>query len=237
MNCALSPSCSEAGAIRPLDVAAIVAVLAVLTVVGLAVSARMKEAAQRKACMANLKQLGSAVGGYAKDHDGELPDCLRNPKFAGPVWPWDISTNLTTTLAGYGAKREVFYCPANPEMNDERHWNYASLSGGSVRVVGYGMLFPGHAQVSSSLWRSRIAPKDATSPSTEELMFDATAGVGDDFKKIQGTWIDRSNHMRKDRPLGGHVLFTDLRVDWRDFEQMSVRVQTFGASGPISWRF
>lgn len=237
MNCSPSPSRSQTGAIRPLDVAAIVAVLAVLVVVGLAASARMREAALRKACLANLKQLGSAVGGYAKDNDGELPDCASNPKFAGPVWPWDISTNLTTALAGYGAKRENFFCPANAEMNDERHWNYASMSGGSVRVVGYGMLFRGHAHVPPNLWRSRIEPAGGATASGQELMFDATAGLGGDYRKIQGTWVDRSNHLRKNRPLGGHILFTDLHVDWRDFDQMSVRLNTMGTGGPIAWSF
>ena len=237
MNCAPSPARSLTGAIRPLDVAAIVAVLAVLAVLTMAFAARMREAALRKACMVNLKQLGTAVGGYAKDNGGELPDCLSNPRFAGPVWPWDISTNLTTTLAGYGAKRENFYCPANTEMNDERHWNYASMSGGTVRVVGYGMLFKGHAQVPSNLWRFKVDPMNEQMPSNQELMFDATAGLGGDYTRIQGTWVDRSNHVRKNRPLGGHILFTDLHVDWRDFDKMSVRLNTMGTGGPIVWSF
>ena len=34
---------------------------------------------------------------------------------------------------------------------------------------------------------------------------------------------DRTNHLKKGRPIGGNILFLDGHVTWRDFEQMQVR--------------
>lgn len=226
--------CRELGAIRPLDVAAIVCVLGVLGVIGLMGMTRAREGSLRSMCQANLQQLGGSLQLLAQDNGGLLPDCTpNNPRYTGPLWPWDINTNLTHDLEAKGARREHFYCPANPEMNDEKHWTFASPDGG-IRVVGYGMLFPGMRQMSSQYWRRDLK---SGKPAEDELMFDATAAIDDDFRAIQGLLTDRSNHLRNKRPLGGNILFVDQHVDWRDFGEMQVRTTTGGSTGPIDWYF
>jgi hypothetical protein len=229
-----SETSRERGAFRPLDVAAIICVLGVLGVLGFVGMGRFREGSARSLCKKNLLQLGNALQLYARENNDRLPDCTpANPRYAGPVWPWDLNSNLAKDLETKGALRDHFYCPANPEMNDDKHWAFSG-SEAPIRVVGYGMLFPGIRQVSSRLWRRDLK---SGKPAEAELMFDATASTGEDYTLIQGGLTDRSNHLRGKRPLGGNILFVDQHVDWRDFEKMEVRITTRGVGGPIDWRF
>lgn len=238
MKCSFAKTQSNEGAIRLLDVAAIVCVLGVLAVLFLFGASRSKEHALRTQCQGNLRQIGNALLLYSKDSNGLLPDCSRaNPRFTGPLWPWDMNTNLVSTLESLGATREILYCPANPTLNDDRHWNFWQQTHGSVSLIGYGMLFKGIGQVPPNLWRADLAGDGQTPPAETELSFDATACVDGDYQKIQGIWVDRSNHMRNKTPLGGNVLFEDQHVEWRDFKDMEVRFNTIGPGGAVQWSF
>lgn len=238
MKCSLAANRSISGAIRPLDVAAIVCVVAVLVFLGLFGTGRFKERALRTRCQGNLRQIGTALELLSKDNNGQLPDCsAANPRYAGPVWPWDIHTNLVSDLEAKGASRQVFYCPANQEMNDDRHWNFWRANPAPIRVIGYGMLFRGTAMVPSRLWQSKLQSQGQASPAQTELSFDATASVADDFTRIQGNFTDRSNHVRSKRPLGGNVLCTDQHVEWRDFKAMEFRFNTVGTAGLVAWSY
>jgi hypothetical protein len=238
MYCQLGKTQKQAGAIRALDVAAILCVVSVLVFIAVLGTGRFKERMLRAHCRANLLQIGMALQLYAKDNHELLPDCtMANPHFAGPQWPWDVHTNLANILETKGATRQSFYCPANPTMNDNRHWNFWKFNPGEMRVVGYGLLLKGYGQVPRNLWRESLTATNQAAPSNTELAFDATAGIGGDYKEIHGTWDDRSNHMRDKRPLGGNILFEDLHVDWRDFKDMKVRLKTRGVGGPVEWSF
>ena len=225
---------NELGAIRPLDVAAILCILGVLAFVTLAGGAQLKQRAFRTNCRENLQKIGGALQSYANDNQDALPDC-RLSNFAGPQWPWDIHTNLTTILEKNGAGREQFYCPANLEMNDDRHWNFWKNDPSPIRVIGYPMLLPGVRQVPRNLWRASL--KGAGKTAEMELAFDATACMDDDFSRITGIWTDRSNHVRKNGAQGGNILFLDLHVAWRDFDQMEPRFRTIGPNGFVEWNF
>jgi hypothetical protein len=237
MKCIPSKRGRIAGAIRPLDVAAIICVIAVLALLGFLVSDRIRERAIRSRCAGNLARIGQGLGLYSSDNRGELPDCTgQDPRYGQTGWPWNLSTNLINELGAKGLTRETYYCPANPGMNDDRHWNFWRAFNADSRVIGYGMLFKGTSAVAPNSWVTRLAQGGAA-PSQTELGFDATASQGDDYTRIQGLWIDRSNHMRKSSPLGGNILFADQHVSWRDFGQMRVRFQTPGPGGTLSWRY
>jgi len=69
-------------------------------------------------------------------------------------------------------------------------------------------------------------------PTTTELVTDATISTGPDrdtanFAEVAagGTWgiYDRSNHLIRNRPVGGNVLFLDGHLKWRDFKEMEYR--------------
>lgn len=227
------------GAVRPLDVAAIVCVLAVLAFLALIGSRQFQKRSLRTQCLRNLSQMGTALQLYAHDNRGLLPDCSpANPRFAGPMWPWDLNTNLANALETKGADRKVFYCPANPAMNDDRHWNFwKNMPGSSMRVVGYGTLYQGVQQVPANLWRTKLGESAAGSPAQSELSFDATACVNGDYRDIRGIWSDRSNHLGEKSPTGGNILFLDQHVQWRDFSEMRERFITVGPGGLVRWSF
>jgi len=238
MKCSHVKVRSIDGAIRPLDVAAIICVLGVLAFLIFLAAGHSKERALRMQCQGNLRQIGIALALYAKDNHGLLPDCsAANPHFAGPGWPWDMNTNLVSKLESMGVERSMFYCPANPALNDDRHWNFWRENHGAVSVIGYGMLFKGIGQVPRNLWRANLAGDGQAPPAETELSFDATACVDDDYQKIQGIWTDRSSHMHEQTPLGGNILFEDQHVDWRDFKDMEVRFSTIGPGGQVRWSF
>ena len=89
-------------------------VLVVIGIIGVLVGlivpcfGRVLETADRMVCAANLRNLGLALHGYAKDHDGWFPveDLCGNPQ---PV--------LVESLYGpYVCDRRVFYCPSASQI-------------------------------------------------------------------------------------------------------------------------
>ena len=237
MKCSCAKKQRLAGAIRPLEVAAILCVLGVLAFVGWLGLGHFRERALRVHCGNNLSRIGQSLEAYAKDNRGELPDCSgADPRYSQVGWPWNMETNLVNELTAKGLSREVFFCPANSGMNDDRHWNFYRTYGGTTRVIGYAMLFRGTTTVPANSWVSKLESKES-GPSRKELGFDATAGIGEDYTRIQGLWTDRSNHMRELTPLGGNVLFADEHVDWRGFSEMQMRFHTLGPGGVIDWYY
>jgi hypothetical protein len=238
MKCFPSKTWNITGAIRPLDVAAIVCVLGVLAFLGMIGMSHFKARVLRVQCQGNLMKIGESLNLYAGDNHGQLPDFSGgNPRYSPRNWPWDMDTNFVSELEAKGLNREVFYRPANPAMNDDRHWNFWRVVGGQIRVAGYGFLFKGTGMVPPNLWVSKLENKNPAAPAQTELGFDATACLGDDYTRIQGLWIDRSNHMKDRQPLGGNVLCLDQHVEWRDFSRMQVRFHTFGPGGVIDWSY
>ena len=238
MHCYPGTNQNQAGAIRPLDVAAIVCIVSVLAFFAVFGTSRIRERVLRTRCRANLLQIGTALQLYAKDNHNLLPDCSRaNPGFTGPQWPWDIHTNLANVLETKGATRQNFYCPANPAMNDDRHWDFWKSDPNPARVIGYGLLLKGYRQVPPGLWRTSLSATNQVSPSQTELAVDATVCTDDNYVGISDAWGDRSNHVRGKRPLGGNILFDDQHVDWRDFSGMQIRFTTFNPPGAVQWSF
>jgi hypothetical protein len=58
--------------------------------------------------------------------------------------------------------------------------------------------------------------------------------MNNDFIHVRGINVDRSNHVRGQKPLGGNVLLEDGHVDWRNFKQLQPRMQTWP---PALWYF
>jgi hypothetical protein len=238
MKCLPSPTRHLSGAIRPLDGAAIVCMLGVLAFLGTIGLSHFQARALRIRCQENLLKIGQSLELYAGDNHGQLPDCSgADPRYAPAGWPWNVDTNLVNELAAKGLNRENYYCPANPGMNDDRHWNFCRVFNAASRVAGYGLLFKGTSTVPPNSWVTRLADKNPTAPSQTELGFDSTACLGDDYTRIQGLWTDRSNHMKDRQPLGGNVLCQDQHVEWRDFGRMQVRFHTIGPGGVIDWSY
>lgn len=207
------------------DLIVIVAVVTAVIAVVLFGVGFGKEAQRRAQCRANLRQIGHALQLYAEDYRGMLPDCTaNNPEFHGAVWPWDMHVNLVQQLENRGAKRIVFYCPSNPEMNDDHHWDFPKYSGGQTRVLGYIFLLKGVRDVPPQLARVKLDGSGTGKPDSLELSADATVNQGGDYVHIKGLWVDRSNHVSGQKPTGGDILFEDGHAAWRPFSEMKHQI-------------
>jgi hypothetical protein len=217
------------------ELVVVIACLTVLFLLAFLGVRALNERALRLQCQNNLREVGGALKAYCLANDGLLPDCTpNNPQFSGAAWPWDISTNLFNELVRRGATTNSLYCPANPAMNDLSHREFWRFEHNSLQVISYGMLFKGVGQEPAEYWRTNLVGDGLRSPAQTELGFDATVSMNNDFIHIRGSNVDRSNHVRGSRPLGGNVLFEDGHVAWRDFNQMQKRIQTWP---PAFWYF
>ena len=107
----------------------VIAIIAVLAAILLPVFSVVRRGGDRTKCVANLRQIGAAIGSYTADHEGYLP---------GPLWTWqscwydgDDYGSLPTALGTYlglevnseKARAEVFVCPSwqkgGPYLQDE----------------------------------------------------------------------------------------------------------------------
>lgn len=203
----------------------VLAVLAVLTALVWVRAGVSKENRRRTQCQANLRQIGMALRLYTEDNRGLLPDCTaNNRRFYGAVWPWDAHINLVAELERRGATRKYLYCPSNPQMNDERHWNYSRYSRGQLRVLGYVFLLPGCKDVSPELWRRNLTGDGRRKPEELELAADVTVCQEWNYTKVKGISLDRTSHLRRGFPAGGNILFEDGHVAWRPFDQMKHQI-------------
>jgi prepilin-type processing-associated H-X9-DG protein len=208
----------------------VVVILALLIV---PVISRRKEEARRIHCASNLRQIGRALAVYANDYHGLLPDCTtNNPDFDGSDWPWDLHRNLVDNLQSKGLARDSFYCPSNPGMNDEWHWNFSHFQPEkNVRVVGYLFLLNGGINVPESLGHADLSNSP---PANSELVVDVVGSTYEDYTRIAGRYMDRTSHLLGSRPAGGNILYVDNHVKWRDFYRMKRQINvTLG----VSWDY
>jgi prepilin-type N-terminal cleavage/methylation domain-containing protein/prepilin-type processing-associated H-X9-DG protein len=216
-----------------IELLVVIAIVGILAALLLPALGSAKERARRVQCLSNLRQTGLAFHMYADDHAGRLPDCTtNNPAFYGAYWPWDLHTNAVNALELRGATRNVLYCPANPEMNDERHWDFWRTDPIPIRVLGYVFLLNGIVQVPPDLGRQRIGGDARHRPSETELSLDAVGSQNGNFLHLQGKWLDRSSHVKGRQPLGGNIVFLDGHARWREFRQMKPRIR-----GDTLWHF
>jgi prepilin-type processing-associated H-X9-DG protein len=213
-----------------------VSVVFVLALLIVPIISTRKEEARRIHCASNLRQIGTALAVYANDYHGLLPDCTtNNPNFYGSDWPWDLHTNLVDNLQSKGLVRDSFYCPSNPGMNDEWHWNFFHFQPGkNVRVVGYLFLLNGAISVPESLWHTNLIHTTNLPTANTELVVDVVGSTYGDYTRIAGMYMDRTSHLSGSGPAGGNILYVDNHVEWRDFYRMKRQIDV--ASG-VSWDY
>jgi prepilin-type N-terminal cleavage/methylation domain-containing protein len=217
----------------------VIAIIAVLAALLLPVLSHSKERARRTHCKSNLRQVGMALHFYAEQNRDLLPDCTTNNlKFHGSYWPWDLHTNLVNELAANGTTRKVLYCPSNAGMDDEQHWDFwkRRLDRPPIRIAGYAFLMNGCIRIPPELWRRNILGDGTNSPSQTELVIDAVASMNGNYARVQGTLLERSNHLKGQKAAGGNIAFEDGHAEWRDFRKMRHRFAT-GSRGSIIWDF
>ena len=101
-----------------------------------------------------------------------------------------------------------------------------------IRIVGYVFLMNGCEQVPEELWRKNILGDGTNSPSKTEMVIDAVGSQNGKYIPLQGTWVERSNHLLGERPEGGNIAFEDGHSEWRNFNLMKHRIY-----GDVVWDF
>lgn len=96
----------------------VIVIIAILAAVAIPAISSVRRMGDRTKCVSNLRQIGTAIGGYIGDHDGYLP---------GPLWTWQSCWyddgdfgSLATTLTPYlglvatseKKRADVFLCPS-----------------------------------------------------------------------------------------------------------------------------
>ena len=241
-----------------IELLVVIAIIAILAALLLPVLGRAKESARRANCKSNLHQLAVAIQVYCNDFNNKLPDLRKDPftkipNTAAGLWPWDVATNFTDTLiSGYGASRNIMFCPGNPQWNCTNTWEYGAAQGNPFRITGYVWLLPGAGMnvhtgfPEAPFWKTNLlgSPPTVTSsttlpaatPAEAEIVVDVI--VRDQITKsyaavtssggLPKTIVQRTSHLEKDVPAGGNIMFEDAHVEWRRWSVIQFDGKHFG---------
>ena len=243
-----------------IELLVVIAIIGILAALLLPVLGRAKESARRANCKSNLHQLAVAIQVYCNDFNNKLPDLRQSPftKIPGTaagLWPWDVATNFTDTLIqGYGATKNIMYCPGYPAWNCTNTWEYGAGTGNPFRITGYVWILPGAGMnmvggfPEAPFWKTNVlgAPPTATStttlpaasPAEAEIVVDVI--VRDQTTKsyaavtssggLPKTIVQRTSHLERDIPAGGNIMFEDAHVEWRRWSVIQFDGKHFGTN-------
>jgi len=134
-----------------IEMLVVIAIIGILWAISFPMIFTTREAARRRVCMNNLRQIGMAMHMYAADHGGRLPP---TPRGDGPGGERDeicvldaspevqemfgLDYTVADTLMSYVEHREIFRCPSYVSpgppgdiWNRCPRWSYTYLASGA----------------------------------------------------------------------------------------------------------
>jgi len=110
------PATQTASAFTLIELLVVIAIVAMLAGIALPVFSRVRESANRTACVSNLRQLHVFIAAYAADHEGEVPLGYRGGRKQWNTMlhsaPDDFPMLGRLWSEGYVKDAKVFYCPS-----------------------------------------------------------------------------------------------------------------------------
>ena len=109
-----------------IELLVVMAIIAILAAMLMPALQRAREAARRTSCLNNLKEFGSALAMYQKDHGGEIP-----PSHNTERGSWDANQkryprSWDMLYPGYISSGSLYWCPSDTE--DEEPVEYENFS-------------------------------------------------------------------------------------------------------------
>ena len=227
---------------------AMVAILFSLMLPALAGTGGRSRVAQ---CGSNLKQFTMVLELYGNDNNSRPPQTGTG---AGN-WPWDYATNNFNNLIPYGVTRNMVYCPADPDQNNDALWHYFNL-----HVLGYAMTFPGPGllvtNVNSSLIPKAIQfgailippPPSSKRPLVADGVISAHGQTSTNNRAsyqytgfaggaiLNGKpFLHRTSHLNGNLPAGGNLGMLDGHVEWRKYNDMISRMDPTDPTTELTW--
>jgi prepilin-type N-terminal cleavage/methylation domain-containing protein/prepilin-type processing-associated H-X9-DG protein len=225
------PACAprRSGGFSLIELLIAIGIVALLLTLLTSIIIHVREQAQRVKCANNLRQVAVALQAYANTNRGRLPQHAYTGR-SGFTFAYDVPRLTADALVAYTGKYSTLFCPAGDAEYDPRgiDWQWESTPGGTC-ITGYHWLFARATNNPPPLdppkqYHKTLRPTD---PAHAEVAADAVIAFKGRFTGLHPEHyaknLSRTNHLRRDTPTGGNILFLDGHVIWRPFDQMTLR--------------